>query len=170
MLRVNLSALADGPIPTDVAVPADASIFDELSGSLEEPLRVKGRLSETGADQYYWQGTLETRVSERCRRCLTPVSVPVSVRVEALFSDEPDDDPASYPLPAAGEELDLAGMVREELLLAIPAYVVCRDECRGICATCGRDLNSGDCTCEPEPDPRWAALEALKQQGSENEG
>jgi uncharacterized protein len=146
MLRVNLSALADGPITTDVAVPADAPIFEELSGTLEEPLLVKGRLSETGADQYFWQGTLETRVTERCRRCLTSA------------------------LPPAGEDLDLSGMVREELLLVTPAYVVCRDDCRGLCATCGRDLNSGDCSCDPEPDPRWAALEALKPQGPAKEG
>jgi uncharacterized protein len=170
MLRVNLSALADGPITTDVAVPADAPIFEELSGTLEEPLQVKGRLSETGADQYFWQGTLETRVTERCRRCLTSVSVPVVVRVEALFTEDPDDDPSSYALPPAGEDLDLSGMVREELLLVTPAYVVCRDDCRGLCATCGRDLNSGDCSCEPEPDPRWAALEALKPQGPAKEG
>ena len=52
--------------------------------------------------------------------------------------------------------------VREELILSVPDYVLCTDECKGICAGCGVDLNTGTCTCKKEPDDRWAALEALK--------
>lgn len=168
MLRVDLHALAEGPVATEVTVPADAPILEEFSVELVEPLQVQGRLAETGGDQFFWQGTLTTRVAERCRRCLKPVSVPVSAQVGALFTEDAEEDPSSYPLPS-GRELDLADMVREELLLALPAYVVCRDDCRGLCPRCGTDLNEGACSCEPEPDPRWAALQALKQQEPESE-
>jgi len=59
-------------------------------------------------------------------------------------------------------EIDTGNAVREELILSVPDYVLCTDECRGICAGCGTDLNAGSCNCEPAPDERWAALEALK--------
>jgi uncharacterized protein len=60
-------------------------------------------------------------------------------------------------------------MIREELILAVPEYVLCREECRGLCPRCGKDLNEGPCACRPEPDPRWAALEALKHMGPDGE-
>jgi uncharacterized protein len=163
-----LHALAAGAVATDAAVPPDAPIFEGFSVSLAEPVRVRGRLSRTGTDQFFWQGALATRVTERCRRCLKVVSVPVTAQVGALYTEAADEDPSSYPLPSGGE-LDLGEMVREELLLAVPAYVVCRDDCRGLCPNCGTDLNEEDCSCEPEPDPRWAVLQTLKQE-PENEG
>jgi uncharacterized protein len=46
-------------------------------------------------------------------------------------------------------------------LVAIPVHVVCRPDCRGLCVTCGKNLNEGDCDCKTEPDPRWAALQEL---------
>jgi uncharacterized protein len=59
--------------------------------------------------------------------------------------------------------LDLEDAVREEVVLAMEPYVVCDPECKGLCPKCGTDLNEETCDCsENEPDPRWAALRALK--------
>ena len=87
----------------------------------------------------------------------------VSHAFEVLFTeDETAEDPAAYVLPPRAMEIDPGNAVREELVLSVPNYVVCAEDCRGICAGCGAELNSGSCSCEPEPDHRWAALESLK--------
>jgi uncharacterized protein len=55
--------------------------------------------------------------------------------------------------------VDLSGLVREAIVLATPARIVCREECRGLCQLCGHDLNEGPCGCPPvEVDDRWAKL------------
>jgi len=90
--------------------------------------------------------------------------VPVVAEIDALFSADPDslEDPSSYPLAPDATEIDLRPAVREELLLAVPRWVVCRDDCRGLCRRCGNDLNAGPCGCPPAVDQRWKGLAALK--------
>jgi uncharacterized protein len=91
------------------------------------------------------------------------VKVEVEHPIEVLFTEEEAaEDPAAYVIPLRAMEIDPGDAVREELILSVPNYVLCTDECRGICAGCGADLNSGSCTCEPELDHRWAVLESLK--------
>ena len=59
-------------------------------------------------------------------------------------------------------EIDLTPAIREELMLAVPRFVECRDDCKGICPQCGKDLNAGSCACEPVTEARWQPLQALK--------
>lgn len=164
MLRVDLRALEAGPIELAAELAPDDAALGPLEFSLRGPVRVTGRITESGPGQYYWDGRLEATVAGECRRCLTPVAVPVHHAVRVLFTTAPDagDDPSVYVVSARATELDLGLAVREELILAVPEYVVCREECRGICPRCGADLNRGPCDCRPEPDDRWRALEALK--------
>lgn len=163
MLRIDLSALRHGPVDMAQAVSAGDNLFESLEFELSEDVQLHGRLMEAGGGRYFWHGKLETRVVSPCRRCLVPVTVEVSHAVEVLFTeDEAADDPAAYSIPPKAMEIDTGEAVREELILSVPDYVLCGEECRGICAGCGTDLNSGSCECEPEPDHRWAALEALK--------
>jgi uncharacterized protein len=64
----------------------------------------------------------------------------------------------------SGKVIDLDPVVREQLLLSIPAYPVCRESCKGLCPVCGANLNDGDCGCDRRtPDPRWAGLEKFRQ-------
>jgi uncharacterized protein len=99
-----------------------------------------------------------------CRRCLVSVTVPIEASVDALFARDPDalEDPSSYALAPDATGIDLRPAVREELLLAVPQWVVCREDCRGLCPRCGKDLNAGPCDCPPAGDPRWRGLAALK--------
>ena len=70
-----------------------------------------------------------------------------------------DLDVATY----VDEQIDLEEALRAELLLALPIAPLCRDDCKGLCARCGKDLNEGPCACPPEPkDDRWAALRSVK--------
>jgi uncharacterized protein len=61
----------------------------------------------------------------------------------------------------AGELLDVDRWAQDALLLAMPIKVLCREDCAGLCPTCGADLNAGDCGCEPVPDERWSKLRDL---------
>src|SRR5256886_5465599 len=100
--------------------------------------------------------------SDVCSSDLVPVAVVADIR--ALFTQDPDalEDPDCYPLARDATQIDLRPAVREELLLAAPQWVVCREDCRGLCPRCGKDLNAGPCGCPPAGDPRWQALAAFQ--------
>lgn len=99
-----------------------------------------------------------------CARCLQPISTDVEVEVCELFVAPGHEAPAeeeSYEV--RGEEIDLEPMLRDAITLALPLNPVCREDCAGICATCGKDLNKGACECtDEELDPRWAGLAELR--------
>ena len=61
--------------------------------------------------------------------------------------------------------MDLAPLLREEVILAVPMGVLCRSDCAGLCPVCGQNLNEGTCDCEQDDiDPRWAVLRAQRDQ------
>jgi uncharacterized protein len=155
MLRFDLRALEQAPVKLSGAIPADEAIFEDLDFELAAPVRVTGRLS-----------TVQTE----CRRCLAPVTLAVDQGVDVLFTEEQEaGDPSEYVIPERSQELELDEAVREELILAVPEYTLCRSDCAGICPQCGADLNSGACECSRPTDARWAALEALKSTMPEDE-
>lgn len=164
MLQVDLRELARGPVDTRADLPGSDPLFEGLGVALAEPVRVAGRLQAAGEGRFYWRASLRTGTRGECRRCLAPVAVPIAAEINALFSKDPDalEDPSSYPLAPDATEVDLRGALREELLLAVPQWVVCRDDCSGLCPRCGKDLNTGPCGCPAAADQRWAGLAALK--------
>jgi uncharacterized protein len=75
-----------------------------------------------------------------------------------------DEDEDTYPL--TGEQLDLAPLVRDALLLSLPLAPLCRPDCAGLCPVCGAELAEGPCGCDTTPtDPRWSALDDLRPRG-----
>ena len=164
MLRVDLRELTSGPVETRGEVAADDPLFAETDLRLRQPVAVQGRLQALGDDRFYWHGKASTVVQGECRRCLTPVETPVELEIGALFSKDPEalDDPDSYAVEPDATEIDVTPAVREELLLAAPRYVLCREDCQGMCPQCGKDLNAGPCGCAPVADMRWQPLQALK--------
>jgi uncharacterized protein len=84
-----------------------------------------------------------------------------------LTAERPELDPAEQDLIilAPGQrEVDLSGLLIESIKLSIPPKVLCRTDCRGLCPTCGADLNHGQCGCEStELDDRWSALTEIRQ-------
>ena len=165
MLQVDLRELARGPVETKAELARDDPLLEGVAVALADPVAVGGRLQPAGEGRFYWQGSLRTRVTGECRRCLAAVSRVVTANIGVLFTEDPDalEDPNSYPLPPDATVIDLTPAVREELLLAVPQYLECRPDCRGLCPRCGQDLNAGPCGCAPATvDPRWATLAALK--------
>lgn len=163
MLLVALSDLRSGAVETVGEIPQGDPLLAHDAVSLAAAVTVRGRLSRAGEDQYYWQVAFETVLKAECRRCLTPVDVPVSERAGLVFTTDPDagEGEGYYLVPARAQEIDLREALREELLLAVPQFVECRPDCKGLCPTCGTNLNEGPCGCAKAQDPRWDALRAL---------
>lgn len=165
MLRVDLRELARGGAAlTRGELTQDDPALDGTDLKLRDPVVVGGRLQSIGEGRFYWQGTATTAIQGECRRCLTPVTSPLSLQIGALFTQDPEalDDPDSYAVAPEATEIDVTPAIREELVLAAPRYVVCRDDCKGLCPRCGKDLNAGTCGCAPATDARWQPLKALK--------
>lgn len=117
-------------------------------------------------------GNFSTTVEVRCARCIEPVATKVGGDFDLLYRplgvdsghDERSISEAETEIGYySGEGIQLEDVLREQILLALPVKVVCREDCRGICAGCGRNLNVEACACEEQPpDPRWAALADIK--------
>ncbi|HEX6750764.1 MAG TPA: DUF177 domain-containing protein [Longimicrobium sp.] len=142
-------------------------MWNDTGVELVEPLDVDLSARSVG-DGVLVRGTLRTRVRQACRRCLAPVEQEVDEHVDLLFAPpeedaEDVDDGEVYPLPARGDDLDLTGAVREQVLLQAPEFTLCREDCPGLCPTCGKDLNEGACECVPEAaESPWNALKNVK--------
>ena len=117
-------------------------------------------------------GKLATRLEIPCARCLEPVPYQVDRSFELLFrpqsvNEGPDEremqDKDAEIAFYDGKGVELEDILREQILLAVPIKIVCREECKGLCPQCGKNLNTGECQCEPVAgDPRWNALKDLR--------
>ena len=155
MLAVDLRDLWRGPIDTHGTLEAGHPALAGLDAELAGPLDVTGRIQETGPDEYYWRGHLSGTVRQECGRCLADMEQRVEADIDAYFTDDPEsaDEPQRYPLPVTGSTLDLVPVVREELMLAVPLFPLCREDCAGLCPQCGADLNRGPCECASTAEP-----------------
>lgn len=118
-------------------------------------------------------GKLSTKIEVLCARCLDPVVHDVNREFDLLYRPQGVDrrgDEVSISEAETeigyyqGEGLLLEDVLREQVLLATPVKTVCRDECKGLCPSCGRNLNQEQCDCEQHPsDPRWEALGDIKK-------
>ncbi|MFL5575403.1 MAG: YceD family protein [Gemmatimonadaceae bacterium] len=164
MLSFDIRALESQAIQVDDVLAPDDPVWVEGDPVPAAPVRVRGRLSTAGAGRFYFSGDLAGRLNAECRRCLTDVAAEVAERgVHLLFvesdDDETADDPDVYLLEPRARELDLRPAIREHWLLTVPGFVECRPDCKGLCPTCGADLNAGQCDCAlAETDNRWDAL------------
>lgn len=165
MLKLSLAALDRGEARIQEHVPPGHPMFEGMAAELAEPLDVDLTARSVG-DGVFVRGTLRTTVRLACRRCLSPVERRVDESVDLLYLEKVEEDELDgevYRLPERGDELDLAPAVREHLLLDLPEYGLCDEECRGLCPGCGANLNEGACDCVPQAAPGpWDALKTIK--------
>jgi len=127
-------------------------------------------------DKFRLVGHLRTELELACSRCLEPYRFPIdasfdqrylpssAASTEAEQEIEEDDLETSY---YTEEQIDLNQLLREQFYLALPMKPLCREDCKGLCAQCGTNLNMGRCDCAPVwEDPRLAALKALKEKNA----
>jgi uncharacterized protein len=117
------------------------------------------------------RGVITAEVALQCTRCLESLRRKIEVSFDDVFIDASHETRSSdAELTFAdmdeslviGGRVDLTEVVREQILLALPEQIFCRENCRGLCPKCGGNRNLIDCSCErKEMDPRWAALKNL---------
>ena len=114
-------------------------------------------------------GTVAAPWTGECRRCGGPVGgeVRAEVRERYVAESETEVDDEAYPL--ADDVLDLEPLARDAVLLELPLAPLCAPDCQGLCPQCGINRNEEACTCEQPVDPRWSALDALRDEGSAGE-
>ena len=127
----------------------------ELDGELLRPfggIRYELFVQQFGTELLV-RGTLAQDFDAVCSRCGGDFDFTLKV----------DDFTTSVEIDEKTEFVDLTDELRQSIILSLPSYPVCRQDCQGVCATCGKNLNEGPCTCtHEEQDSRWGALDALE--------
>lgn len=168
MLSFDLRSLDAKAAVVEGELAPDDDVWQETDTKPHEPITVTGRISAAGEGRYYWSGRLAGSIELPCRRCLEPVHIDVDEEAHMLFAEAEDDDeegaddPDIFKIPPGASTLDIRPAVREQWLLVVPGFALCREDCKGLCANCGADLNAGACACPPATDSRWDALRAAR--------
>jgi uncharacterized protein len=132
--------------PTPRKVPADLRIDRALTGTV-------------------FALAFEARLHGPCHRCLADAVLDIPIDVREYQAEAPDDDELTTPYLVDGT-LQLSDWARDAVALALPEQILCRPDCAGLCAVCGKDLNVEPHEHDDEvPDARWAALEQLRERG-----
>ncbi len=125
--------------------------------------------------ELFFEGELSAPMVASCARCAEEFSAPSErpfrfVLAPRAAGDDGDGRLRSEELEFSlyeGDEIDLAPLITEQLLLALPSRALCREDCQGLCPRCGTNLNLRRCGCESKAlDPRLAVLRTLKVERS----
>jgi uncharacterized protein len=119
-------------------------------------------ISRTTHNGYALRLRFDATLGGPCMRCLEPAQPAISV--DAREIDQPGDVEELKSPYVRDDVLDLRAWARDALALALPAQLLCREDCAGLCPVCGTDLNAAGPghAHERAPDPRWAKLSELK--------
>lgn len=142
---------------TDVPAP-DGMGIDVIGVPPGSPIALELRL-ESVVEGVLVSGTATVTVTGECGRCLEPIELELVIDVQELYlypGMEPDDAEASR---MEGELIDLEPLIRDEVVLELPFMPLCREECAGLCPTCGANLNADPRHTHGDViDPRWGDL------------
>lgn len=166
MVRIDVGDLLKRPVGTTRSYKID----EETEGA-EGPCKIKGNLElmRTGRG-ILMRANIDTSEKCTCSRCLEEFKHPLRLNIQEEYFPKVDLN-TGVPLPAPSEpnafsldenqELDTAEAVRQHIVISMPMKPVCKENCAGLCPTCGKNLNEGPCICVREVDARWHKLQGL---------
>jgi uncharacterized protein len=176
-MRLDLTRTESGPLVFEGPIDLSAHPGVQESVCLDGPVEIRGTLALLGKGKYRLDATGTAKGRVTCSRCLGPgewvseIVVALTLEMaptESAGSKEEDDegrelepdelDVAFY----EGDEFEIDSAVAEQIVLAVPMKPLCREECLGLCPSCGGNRNESPCACHAESkDPRWEALRGL---------
>ena len=163
-MLLGLSKIIDCPgasLPFDVSVDLSDLCYG-VSYPVTEPVVASGTVRNT-AGVLMMEGELSTTIHGLCDRCATPfdreITFPINVVLVTELASEENEDEWVFPLE--GDSADLDDIVRTVFVLNLDSKLLCKEDCKGLCHRCGKNLNDGPCSCQKELDPRFAALKQL---------
>ena len=168
-----IEEIGDEGLCFNFVLKKDQLEIDQGGLSVNVDITVNGSLNRID-DDVYLKGTVMTSVVASCSRCLDTLSYPVDSDLKSHFVPS-DDRPTSkrdVELHASdidteiyeNQQIDLTQSIRDSILLAVPVICLCKENCKGICSQCGKNLNQRLCKCENESftDPRLESLKIFK--------
>ena len=163
-MLLGLSQIIDRPgASVSFSVSVDLSdLCYGVSYPVSEPVLAEGNVRNT-AGVLVMQGSIATTIHGICDRCASEfhrkVEFPIDVVLVTKLESEENEDEWVFPLE--GDSADLDDIVRTVFVLSLDSKLLCKEDCKGLCPQCGKNLNDGPCNCRKELDPRFAALKQL---------
>lgn len=172
MLRVELRSLEQEDLVLEESGWAQALGIDLEPSLCHLPLEIYCELSKSG-DLVSAKGWVKGSMLLTCDRCLREFESPYKsffeIHYRSQAAEEETEPDEVFPegefevVYFEGDLIDVADQIRQTVLLSVPMRALCREDCKGLCGGCGKDLNAGTCQCsEPPSDPRWDALKKFK--------
>jgi uncharacterized protein len=187
-MRVKVEEIREKGLELEEALPTallEEALATTQGYKLVRPGKLKARFDKVGSDVLV-KASMEMDLEAPCKRCVDPVkfTLPVSFTLDLVpesklrdAADEEGEDDEGGPQagtfeledadqePFDGKAVQMDGHVREQLLLALPVGVTCREDCKGLCTVCGNNLNERECGCDRKPvDVRLLKLKDIKLQ------
>jgi uncharacterized protein len=168
------------PLHVHHVFPAEEIMFSHADASLNMPVTTDFTLTHKGRNLHL-SGKVETEIRFKCSRCAKEFLYPFSADFDLSYQPHPKEIAENTEIELKYEDMDIAYydgvtfdvnvMVLEQIELAMPMKIVCREDCKGICLRCGADLNdlnaddsnAKECPCSEEPDPRLSVLLDFKK-------
>ncbi len=168
---IKISSLKDGTYNYQFREPiSEANLAEPFYGELKADYR----LSKLG-NQIVLDGKVSVSVKFVCDRCLTIYDEPIKTNYQMVYilEESPDDlDERKINiqyLPLETDKIYLSDDIRDYSVLAVPMKKLCKEDCKGLCSRCGKNLNDGKCDCNTEEiDERWRPLLELKKKFENN--
>jgi uncharacterized protein len=177
MLLIDIPRIPPEGLDLDEALDPD-SVHVEAEGEfrLLSGARLRCHVEIVDGTTVHVRGRLAVAVEPECGRCLERYAASIDQELDLFYLPRSPEQPEEQEDEVAlsdrelvvgyyeGGRLDLGDLVREQLFLSLPLKRLCREDCRGLCPTCGKNLNTGACGCPPpeEPeDPRLSPLRGL---------
>ena len=163
-MKLGLSKIIETPgasVPFSTSVDLSDLCYG-VSYPVSEPVLAEGLVRNT-AGVLMMTGSVRTTIHGICDRCAAEfdrdIDFPIDVVLVTEFANEENEDEWVFPLE--GDSADLEEIVRTVFVLNMDSKLLCKDDCKGLCCRCGKNLNDGPCGCQKELDPRFAALRQL---------
>ena len=163
-MLLGLSKILDCP-GASVSFSTDVDLSDLCYGvthPVSEAVKAQGTVRNT-AGVLVMSGQITTCIHGVCDRCASAfdrqIRFPLDVVLVTEMADEENEDERVFPLE--GDSADLDDIVRTVFVLNLDSKLLCKEDCKGLCYRCGKNLNEGPCNCQKELDPRFAALKQL---------
>ena len=163
-MLLGLSKIIDCP-GASVSFSTSVDLSDLCYGvsyPVSEPVLAAGTVRNT-AGVLVMTGEISTTIHGTCDRCASDfdreVRLPIDVVLVTEMANEENEDEWVFPLEVDSDALD--DIVRTVFVLNLDSKLLCKEDCKGLCHRCGKNLNDGPCNCQKELDPRFAALKQL---------
>ena len=170
-MKIDLKRTDNAPAAFDLKIEPEEIDLDSDLARVNGTVSASGTVSN-GEDITIIEASVSAPLLIDCSRCLK--EIPDNRKLEfrtayALSEDLDEEQEVELDLDdlelsiSEEDEVDLVDIIREQIILNLPAHPLCKEDCKGLCEVCGGDLNKVDCNCKQnETDPRWAALKDLK--------